>query len=70
MVYFSNPICYEQALGYKSEKVKRLSRSQFLMDSVVDGVRYRAKTGDAGLEKGVKRLSNAMLCESIVCVRS
>lgn len=60
----SNPPSYQQALEHQAEKLKNLPQSQFLIDIVVDGVKYRAKTCAAGLDKGLKRLSNALLWES------
>jgi hypothetical protein len=64
MGLLDNPVSYENALQYKSEKLKKLPSGEFLVDLVVDGVRYRAATCKAGLDKGFKRLSNAMLWES------
>ncbi len=59
-----NTLSYEQALEDNAEKLRRLPNGQFLIDLVVDGVKYRAKTCTAGMDKGVKRLSNALLWES------
>ena len=57
-------LSYEQALESDGENLKRLPNGQFLIDLMVDGVKYRAKTCTAGRDKGVKRLSNARLWES------
>ena len=60
----NNTVSYEQALEHKAEKLKRIPSARFLIDIVVDGIKYRAKTCTAGLDKGEKRLSNARLWES------
>jgi hypothetical protein len=60
----SKSVSYEQALDDKAEKLQYLPKGQFLIDLVVAGKKYRAKTCKAGLDKGVKRLSNAMMWES------
>lgn len=62
--YFDNAVSYEKALEYKAEKLKTLPPARLLIEVNVDGERYIAKTCSAGLEKGVKRLSNARLWES------
>ncbi|MDH4203483.1 MAG: hypothetical protein OEV87_11410 [Phycisphaerae bacterium] len=64
MGLLDNPVSYEDALRYKSEKLKKLPLGQFLVELVVDGVRYRAATCKAGQDKGVKHLSSAQLWES------
>jgi len=60
----SNSVSYEQALERKGETLKRLPSGQFTIDLLVAGIEYRAKTCEAGLNKDVRRLSNAMLWES------
>ena len=60
----NNTVSYEQALEHKAEKLKKIPSARFLIEIDVDGVKYRAKTCQAGLDKGVKRLSNARMWES------
>lgn len=60
----SNPVSYEQALKHKAEKLKKIPLAKLLIKLEVDGVKYRAYTCKAGIEKGVKHLSSVRMWES------
>ena len=60
----SNPAGYEQALEHKAEKLKGLAPARFLIELETEGVKYRAETCKAGLDRGVKHLSSARMWES------
>ncbi|MFG0254367.1 MAG: hypothetical protein ACF787_04620 [Rhodopirellula sp. JB053] len=59
-----NSVSYEQAVRHKTEKLLRLPDAELLIEMEVDGVRYVARTCEAGLQSGVKHLSSVRLWES------
>ena len=60
----NNPASYEQALKHKAENLKKIPLAQLMIEIEVEGVRYRAKTCKAGLDKGAKHLASVRLWES------
>ena len=60
----NNTVGYEQALAHKAENLKDLPSATLLIELVVDGVSFQAKTCKAGLEKSLRNLSDVHLWES------
>jgi hypothetical protein len=60
----ANAVCYEYALQEKKEITATLQQAGLVIEIEIEGVKYLAKACKAGIEKGVKHLSNARMWES------